>query len=93
MKIIELPQEGLKTLYGVHDENLKLLENRLNVRISARGNRLNIKGDALNLQQAEKIIKEFAHLLEEGYSIKHEDFKVALRLVSDNKDISIAQYF
>jgi phosphate starvation-inducible PhoH-like protein len=93
MIIIELPQEGLNTLYGIHDENLKLLEQKLGVHISARGNQLKIKGDPLNLQQAEKIIKEFAHLLEEGYSIQHEDFKIALRLVSENEDISIAQYF
>lgn len=84
---------GLKSLYGVHDENLKLLEDRLGVHISARGNRLIMKGDPINLKRAEKIIKEFAELKEEGYRIKPDDFVVALRLISNNEDIDIAQYF
>ena len=93
MKTIELPQQGLKTLYGIHDENLKLLEERLGIRISARGNRLIIEGDPTSIQQAEKIIKEFIQLQEEGYSVNHEDFLVALRLLSNNKDVPIARYF
>jgi len=93
MKIIELPQEGLKSLYGIHDENLKLLEEKLGVHISARGNRLIIKGDSINLKRAEKIIKEFVELQEGGYKIKPDDFVVALRLLSNNEDIDITRYF
>ena len=93
MKTIVLPEEGLKELYGVKDENLKLLEERLGVSIAARGNNLMIEGDEEKVAFAERIINEFVRLVKGGYSIKNGDFKVAVKLLSENPSLSLAEFF
>ena len=40
MKKIALPQEGLETLYGAHDGNLKHIESVLGVQIRTQGDEL-----------------------------------------------------
>ncbi len=93
MKTINLPDEGLESLYGIHDENLKILEGDLRVHISARGNRLTVDGDERGIHIAEKILKGFSRLIAEGYTIRNGDFKVAIRLLWDNMDVSLEEFF
>ena len=45
MKKIALPQEGIETLYGAHDANLKHIESLLNVAIRTQGDELIVEGD------------------------------------------------
>ena len=93
MKSVCLPDEGIESLYGIHDENLKLLEEDLKIHISARGNRLIVDGDERGVLMAEKILKEFSHLIAEGYTIRNGDFKVAIRLLRDNMAVSLEDFF
>jgi phosphate starvation-inducible PhoH-like protein len=48
----------LPTVYGLHDRNLVLLENRTCVAIHARGNRVTIEGDPRSAQLAEEALRE-----------------------------------
>ena len=45
MKKIAVPEEGLATLFGAYDENLKHLESLFEVRIRTQGNELIVEGD------------------------------------------------
>jgi phosphate starvation-inducible PhoH-like protein len=45
LKKLELPPQGLNTLFGVQDQNIKYLESLLDVIIGARGNEMLIDGD------------------------------------------------
>ena len=42
---VTLSDDGVTTLFGVHDENLRLIEGAFGVRISARGNEIFVRGD------------------------------------------------
>ena len=46
MKRITVPEEGIETLFGSYDENLKHLEARFNVRIKTQGHDLLVEGDS-----------------------------------------------
>ena len=46
MKRITVPEEGIETLFGSYDENLKHLESLFNVRIRTQGHELLVEGDA-----------------------------------------------
>ena len=46
MKRITVPEEGIETLFGSYDENLKHLESLFNVRIRTQGHELLVDGDA-----------------------------------------------
>ena len=46
MKKIALPQEGIETLYGAHDANLKHIESLLGVAIRTQGDELIVEGES-----------------------------------------------
>ena len=46
MKRITVPEEGIETLFGSYDENLKHLESLFNVRIRTQGHDLIVEGDS-----------------------------------------------
>ena len=46
MKRITVPEEGIATLFGSYDENLKHLESLFNVRIRTQGHELVVEGEA-----------------------------------------------
>ena len=60
MQKLELPPQGLKTLFGVQDQNIKYLESLLDVSIGARGNELLIDGDERDIKSVEQILRDFA---------------------------------
>ncbi len=44
MRKIALPEDGIETLYGAHDANLKHIETLLNVDIRTHGGELTVEG-------------------------------------------------
>ena len=46
MKRITVPEEGIETLFGSYDENLKHLESLFNVRIRTQGHDLLVEGES-----------------------------------------------
>ena len=51
-----MPDDGIETLYGSLDENLKQLEQAFGVRISTGHSELIIEGDAGNAGRAERVV-------------------------------------
>ena len=49
MRKITVPEEGIETLFGSYDENLKHLESLFNVRIRTQGHELIVEGDAADV--------------------------------------------
>ena len=45
MTRVAVPERGVETLFGNHDENLRFLENTFKVRIKSQGNELLVEGD------------------------------------------------
>jgi len=54
----------LTMLFGEADQNLRMIEEKLDVNISARGNKIAITGDEFRAQKAEKILIHLYSLLE-----------------------------
>ena len=68
-------REGTNTaiLFGHHDRHLKLIEDELGVRLSARGEELTLDGLPEAVRQAERILVELASLTNQGISLQAED--------------------
>ena len=64
---VAIPDEGLESLYGALDENLKQLEQAFNVRISTAHRELIIEGDAGDAGRAERVLDQLTDLLRDGY--------------------------
>ena len=80
MRKIKL-REGINTasLFGSHDRHLKLIEEELGIRVSARGDEVALDGAPAAVQQAERVLQELAALTAEGYELRSDDVSFALK--------------
>ena len=49
MRKIQIPDEGVESLFGTYDENLKHLESQFGVRIRTNGQELIVEGEAADV--------------------------------------------
>lgn len=86
-------REGTNTaaLFGHHDRHLKLIEDELGVRLSARGEELTLDGLPEPVRQAERILLELASLTNEGLTLQAEDVTHALNALRQSPDASLKE--
>jgi phosphate starvation-inducible protein PhoH and related proteins len=84
-------REGTNTavLFGYHDRHLKLIEDELGVRLSARGEELTLDGLPEAVRQAERILLELASLTNEGITLQAEDVTHALTALRRTPEASL----
>jgi len=88
-----MPDEGIESLYGSFDENLRHLESALNVRLKTSGHDVVIEGAAEDVARAERALEQLAGLLREGYRFARGDVKTAAQLVTQNPNVELQEYF
>ena len=93
MRKISIPEEGVESLFGTYDENLKHLENQFNVRIRTTGNELIVEGDSGDVARAEKVLDQLSTLIKGGYRLAKGDVKTASQLVAQDESVELADYF
>ncbi len=82
----------LANLYGPHDLHLKMIENELDVRMTARGDEIMLDGQPESVQRAEHILQELSSWTKGYYNLKPEDVSRAIQATEDNTDISLKPY-
>ncbi len=93
MKRIILPGEGIETLFGSYDENLKHLESLFNVRIRTQGHELVVDGETPGPDNVERVITQLAGLMREGYKLSNADVKTAADLVAESQVVDLREHF
>ena len=68
-------------LYGEFDQNIALIEQRLKVHITPRGNHLMLMGPSQAIDQARRVLESLYDLLEEGTKIAIGDVDGTVRMV------------
>ncbi len=85
----------LQTLVGHHDQNLKLIEDQLGVRIVPRDDQLQIFGDEQAAQDAEDLLQRLLEIIRRRDTLSEQDLKYALRAVQreavDDTDALLAE--
>ena len=81
MTQVTLAEEGLDTLFGTQDENLRRIERTFGVALTARGNELHINGDPEPVQVVERLLAGLSAVTERGYRFKPGDVQAAIRIV------------
>jgi phosphate starvation-inducible PhoH-like protein len=86
-------REGTNTavLFGHHDRHLKLIEDDLGVRLSARGEEVTLDGLPDATRQAERILFELANLANEGLVLQADDVMHALTALRQTPDASVKE--
>src|ERR671918_723311 len=93
MKKITLPEEGIETLFGSHDANLKHIESVLDVRLSTQGAQLIVEGGKAEEARVATIFEQLQQLREAGYELTNGDVKTAADLIVENADLDLRDYF
>lgn len=68
-------------LYGDFDQNLALIEQRLKITATPRGNHLLLKGAAHAVDQGRRVLESLYALLEEGRSVEIANVDTVIRMV------------
>jgi len=92
MEKIVHPCISKSTFFGVLDRNLKKLENRLGISMAIRGDTLIIDGDSQKVEFAKFYFDKIRELDEKGYSLKEEDFHIALDLLEEGSSKALEGY-
>ena len=90
---IPVPDEGIETLFGSRDRNLKQLEHQFDVQIRTAGHELLVTGESANLAKTERVVDQLTSLLREGYQFSREDVRRASELVSQDEGIDLRDFF
>ena len=80
-------------LFGAHGENLKRVAKNIGVRINAKGNALTIQGDDLDVQLSLRVLNDLYILLKKGYPLYPADIDYAIRIISDDRSVSLEDIF
>ena len=93
MRRIALPQEGLETIYGARDANLKFVESLLRVSLRTQGDEILVSGDPADEARAARLFEQLAGLVRDGYTLQNGDVKTAAQLVAQDPQIELRDYF
>jgi len=83
----------LRSLFGEHDRNIKLIEKLEPVKLVLRGSNLSIVGDQIATDLVYNLISQLYSLLEKGYPIYPADIDYAHRILSSNSTINLEKIF
>ena len=79
-RIVLPPDLNLLALLGKNDEHLRTLESQYDVRITARGHDVTLKGEERQVVEAERVIRELVQMLRERPVLAAADVRSALRI-------------
>jgi phosphate starvation-inducible protein PhoH and related proteins len=93
MKRLTVPEEGIESLFGSYDENLKHLESSFGVRIRTQGHDLVIDGDPAAVEKVAGLVGQLSSLMQDGYKLARGDVKTAADLVSQDGAVDLRDHF
>jgi len=75
---------NMEALFGTRDENLRRLEDGLNVSIDMKSNALQIEGAARDVARAEQVFADYDHLRRSGFTFQNGDLGDMLRIIASD---------
>ena len=83
--------EDLITVFGSFDENIKRIEEALNVRVVNRGTDLRVSGDEEMADKAVRTLEGLLSLAAKGETIDEQRVRYLITLVNEGNDAQVAQ--
>jgi phosphate starvation-inducible PhoH-like protein len=87
-KSIEISPQ-IETLFGTRDENVRLLEDGLNINIDLRSDSIELEGSARDVARAEQVFADYDHLQRSGYTFNNGDLGSMLRVVLADPKVTL----
>ena len=80
---------NIETLFGTRDENLRLLEDGLNVTINLRADSIEIVGAAADVARAEQVFIDYQHLQRNGHTFVNGDLPDMIRVLTSDSTATL----
>jgi len=80
---------NIETLFGTRDENLRLLEDGLNVTIDMQADSIEIAGAASDVSRAEQVFADYRHLLRNGFTFVNGDLGSMIRVLTGDSTATL----
>lgn len=82
-----------QALFGEHSQNLKAIEQELDIQANVRGSSLILKGQPQDVRLAEIICRQLYDLLQSGYPLYLKDVEYAIRILSGDPAVKLKDIF
>lgn len=82
-----------QSLFGEHNQHIRMVEQRLGLKISTKGNTLQIRGDEPDVFLAQRLFSELYGLLKKGYPLYDNDIDFAIRFLKENQEAGLQEVF
>ena len=92
MTRVSVPERGMETLFGTHDENLRFLEDTFRVRIKSQGSELLIEGDERGSVLAGQVFEQLGQMMKDGHAVSSADVRLAGQLLARDGEASLHDY-
>src|ERR1700688_4417934 len=73
---------NIETLFGTRDENVRVLEDGLNITIDLRSNAIDLEGAARDVARAEQVFADYESLQRAGHTFNNGDLNSMLRVLT-----------
>jgi len=90
-RVIDLPMEHSKNVFGQFDENLRKIEKTFNVTIITRDDKLKILGNEIAATKAESVFEQLIELSKRGNQIEMQNVNYALALSFEEQEAQIVE--
>jgi phosphate starvation-inducible PhoH-like protein len=85
--------ELARILFGVNNENLKVIENNLGLKLNVRGNVLNFNGDTESIEFVNKLLTELYTVVDRGYAVGPRDVLNAIDILKEDQTVDLTTIF
>ncbi|HMA59995.1 MAG TPA: PhoH family protein [Halanaerobiales bacterium] len=82
-----------RNVFGNKDSNIKIIEDKLNVKIVARGSNVKIEGKKDDVDLTKRVIEEMIKLAKTGKNIDKRQVKYAVDLLSKNRHMDLSDLY
>jgi phosphate starvation-inducible PhoH-like protein len=80
---------NIETLFGARDENLRVLEDGLNINIDLRSDSIELEGAPRDVARAEQLFADYEHLRKSGHQFQNGDLSSMLRMVVSDPNATL----
>jgi phosphate starvation-inducible PhoH-like protein len=88
-RIVLPPDLNHLALLGRNDEHLRALESQYDVRITARGHDVTLRGDERQVAEAERVLRDLIQMLRERPSLGASEIRSALRVAGHEPAVDV----
>jgi phosphate starvation-inducible PhoH-like protein len=85
--------EAIQQLLGHHDENLRIVESALGVKLSVRGDRIFVRGPQEHFALVKQLFEELYGMVAEGLPVYPTDVEHALTILRSGSNVKLRDIF